>query len=122
MGDLQATESLISHLGATIELVNKGEGNANLAYNEKENKISWKGTKAQFYELVYALIDAGAITGNVKQAMEWLGFCLEVKPSNYYGYHQSMRIRKKTRTPFLDSLKAQFIQHMDENDENPRFK
>lgn len=121
LSELQATEELVAHLNCNIEAMEKGStaGNTN---KDKSPGVFWKGTKAQFYELVYALVNSGSITGNIKEAMEWLGHCLNIAPSNYYGYHQSMRIRKKSRTPFLDLLKKFFLKYMDDNDEYPRFK
>lgn len=120
LSELQAIENLIIYLNANLESIDTGLL-INTIDKKKTPRVFWKGTKAQFYELVYALVDSGSISGNIKDAMEWLGHCLNVKPSNFYGYHQSMRIRKKNRTPFLDLLKKFFLIHMDDNDENPRY-
>lgn len=40
---------------------------------------------------------------------------------NYYRVFQEIRIRKESRTTFLDQLKERLIKRMDEADENPKF-
>lgn len=50
--------------------------------------------------------------------------CLEesfnVKVGNFYRVFQGQRIRKKSRTTFLDTLKENLIKRMDETDLNPK--
>lgn len=93
--------------------------------SEQLPKLSWTGSKAQLIELVYALESFGVFNNgktNVKEVMEYFQHCFNVqKVSNYYGYFQGMRIRKKDRTPFLNGLIEHTIRRMDESDEFPRF-
>ncbi len=121
LAELQAIEDLVAHLNGNMTLIERGPVGDSIS-TSKLPRVFWKGSKAQFYELVYALVDSESVTGNLKQAMEWMAYCLNVKPGNFYGYHQMMRIRKKNRAPFLDRLKTFFLIHMDDNDENPRFQ
>lgn len=116
IGEILAFTDLVSHLNGIIDSTEKG-----FHIEGKKSKVFWKGTKAQFYELVYALVNVGVVTGNIKDTMECLSYCLNIKIGNYYAVHQGMRIRKKNRSPFLDLLKIFFLRHMDENDENPQF-
>lgn len=92
---------------------------------EDGRKLTWTGSKAQLIELVYALESYGIFNNgktNVKEVMEYFQLCFNVdKVSNYYGYFQTMRIRKKDRTPFLNGLVEHTIRRMDESDEFPRF-
>lgn len=86
--------------------------------------LTWTANKADLIELIYGLQAAGAFNNgkaDVKQVTEWLEHSFQVKIANVYGYFQSMRIRKKNRTPFLDKLKEQVVRRMDESDEFPRF-
>lgn len=119
LAELQAIEDLVAHLNGNITLIERGPVGDSIS---KLPRVFWKGSKTQFYELVYALVDSESVTGNLKQAMEWMAYCLNVKLGNFYHCHQMMRIRKKNRTPFLDRLKTFFLIHMDDNDENPRFQ
>ncbi len=122
-GEMQAIEDLISYLD--LEIVNQSKdknGDSETSKESKSNRVFWKGSLAHFYELVFALVDAQAVTGNIKQVMTVLGHCLDVKPGNYYGYYQAMRIRKKDRTPFLNWLIKCLLKRMDEGDEYPLSK
>ncbi|TYR37418.1 hypothetical protein FXV77_05285 [Sphingobacterium phlebotomi] len=93
--------------------------------HSQARKLTWTGSKAQLIELVYALESYGIFNNgktNVKEIMEYFQQCFNVdKVSNYYGYFQNMRIRKKDRTPFLNGLVEHTIRRMDESDEFPRF-
>ncbi|MBK1439813.1 RteC domain-containing protein [Parapedobacter sp. ISTM3] len=87
-------------------------------------QFTWTATKAQFIELAYALQSAGVFNNgqvDVKQVFEYLCGCFNIKVSNYYGYFQSMRIRKKDRTPFLKMLIDFVTRRMDDSDEFPRY-
>lgn len=92
---------------------------------DQRPKLTWTGSKAQLIELVYALESYGIFNNgktNVKEIMKYFQYCFNVdKVSNYYGYFQTMRIRKKDRTPFLNALVEHTIRRMDESDEFPRF-
>ncbi|HRO46620.1 RteC domain-containing protein [Agriterribacter sp.] len=46
---------------------------------------------------------------------------LNVDAGNMYRAIQEIRIRKKSRTNFIDQLKKRLEDHLDELDENPRF-
>jgi hypothetical protein len=120
LGKIQAFEHLVAYIKGIIESIEKG-GPVPEDDQGKIKKVIWKGSKAEFYELVYGIVSAGSVSGDVKRAMEWLAYCLGIKTGNYYSYFQSMRIRKKNRTPYLDRVKAAVIKRMDESDENPRF-
>lgn len=94
------------------------------AHGVPGNQLTWTASKAQFIELAYALQSTGVFNNgqaDVKQVFEYLCECFNIKVSNYYGYFQSMRIRKKDRTPFLKMLMDQTIRRMDESDEFPRY-
>lgn len=86
--------------------------------------VTWTASKAQFIELAYALQSTGVFNNgavDVKQVFEYLTQCFNITVTNYYGYFQTMRIRKKDRTPFLRMLMEYTVRRMDESDEFPRY-
>lgn len=116
---LMAMEEITQWLNAKLKV-------SNVSHTGKEQHgLTWTGSKAQLIELVYALESYGVFNNgktNVKEVMEYLQSCFHVdRVSNFYGYFQSMRIRKKDRTPFLKGLMEHTLRRMDESDEFPRF-
>ncbi len=86
--------------------------------------INWTGSKVSLVELLYALQSAGSCNnGNIdlKQLARHFESIFNIDLGNYYRVFQEMRIRKISRTTFLDQLKERLVQRMDEADENPRF-
>lgn len=87
--------------------------------------LTWTASKADLIELVYGLQSMGVFNNgkaDVKSVLNCLQSCFGVTVANIYGYFQSMRIRKKNRTPFLDKMKEHVIRRMDESDEYPRYQ
>lgn len=87
--------------------------------------VNWTGSKVALIELLYALQSAGYCNnGNIdlKHLASHLENLFNIDLGNYYRVFQEMRIRKISRTTFLDHLKERLVQRMDESDENPRFR
>lgn len=86
--------------------------------------ISWTASKAGLIELVYALQTSGVCnngTLEVKELARHIEQCFNVKLGNFYRTFQEIRIRKISRTTFLDQLREKLVQRMDNSDENPRY-
>lgn len=115
----QAYEALANHLSGLITAIEKGETAIAPSEFDKLAKVYWKGKKADFYETVLGWVEGGFITGDIKTAMGYLGFCLGIQPGNYYAYFQAMRIRKKNRTPALQKMIDSIIYRWDQQDEFP---
>jgi len=120
LAKFNAYENLASHLSGLIVALEKGEGAILPSELDKLPKVYWKGKKAGFYEVVLGMVEAGQITGNIQTAMEYLGFCLGIKPGNYWSYFQAMRIRKKDRTPILSLMISSVTHRWDLQDEFPQ--
>ena len=85
--------------------------------------LFWTSPKAALIELLYALQSVGAFNNgaaDIKQLASFFETVFQVDLGNFYHVFQEIRIRKKTRTSFLDLLKDKLIQRMDEADENYR--
>lgn len=85
--------------------------------------LTWTAPKAALIELAYALQSSGVFNygrTDVKQVVGILESCFGIKLGNFYRVFQGQRIRKKSRTSFLDALKENLIKRMDEADLNPK--
>ncbi|QJB34901.1 RteC domain-containing protein [Chitinophaga oryzae] len=120
LAKFSAYEHLASYLTNLIVALDKGEAAIPPSELDKLPKVYWKGKKAAFYEVVLGMVEAGLITGNIQTAMEYLGFCLSIKPGNYWSYFQAMRIRKKDRTPILSQMITSVTHRWDLQDEFPQ--
>lgn len=86
--------------------------------------LRWTASKSDLIELLYALHSSRLFNNDehidVRQIATWLESTLHIDLGNYYRVFQGIRIRKKNRTQFLDTLKENLIQRMDDADEYPR--
>ncbi|TXE04757.1 RteC domain-containing protein [Algoriphagus aquimarinus] len=93
----------------------------------KEDKgssaIQWTATKAALVELAYALKASGAINnGNatIRDIATHLERAFQQDLSQFYRTFQEIRIRKNSRTTFLDRLKEKLERWMDNTDLNSK--
>jgi hypothetical protein len=89
------------------------------------SRLSWTASKASLIELLYALQCTGVFNHGqaaLSDVAVFMENVFQVKLGNYYRVFQEIRIRKKSRTQFLDELRDRLIQKMDYADENPQFK
>lgn len=103
-----------------IESINKA---ATLSSSENTS-ITWTGSKAALIELLYALQTNGSCNNgamDVKTLASHFEYIFNVKLGNFYRTFQEIRIRKISRTTFLDQLKEGLIKRMDQSDENPKW-
>ena len=87
-------------------------------------KLKWTASKVSLIELLYALQSSGSFNNgaiDLKTLAVGLENLFQVDLGNYYRVFQEIRIRKQSRTTFLDQLKDRLIKRMDESDENPKF-
>lgn len=85
-------------------------------------RLNWTGSKAALIELLYGLQSAGTFNNanvEIKQIAAYFEAVFDVDLGNFYRTFQEIRIRKKNRTSFLDTLKTCLINKMDEIDEYP---
>ena len=92
-------------------------------YHPDINKLKWTASKASLVELLYALQSSGSINNgsiDLKDIATNLEILFNIDLGNYYRVFQEIRIRKQSRTTFLDQLKDRLIKRMDDADENPK--
>lgn len=123
LSKILAFESLSEFIKESIaNLDNKGLNEFNDGQNKKD-KITWTGSKVSLIELLYALQSGGLInrgTIDVKSLAINFENYFHIDLGNYYRVFQEIRIRKASRTAFLDQLKEKLVERMDNSDENPK--
>lgn len=115
LGKIMAFERVCEYLTQTIQALEYGVR----VIPEQKSKHLWTESKAALIELAYALHSRGAVNNgkcDVKAIINSLEQLFNVEVGNFYRTFQSMRIRKKNRTSFLDNLKLSLEKRMDETD------
>lgn len=122
IAQIQAYGSLQAYLTQALEEIIHPEQLPAAGAPEK-SLLTWTAPKAALIELAYALGSSGVFNfgrTDVKQVVRTLESCFNIKLGNFYRVFQGQRIRKKSRTSFLDALKENLIRRMDETDLNPK--
>ncbi|MGC4038720.1 MAG: RteC domain-containing protein [Chitinophagaceae bacterium] len=87
---------------------------------KQSSGLQWTGSKANLIELLYGLQITGVLnqsTATIKDIAGTFEKFFGVELGNVYNTFQEMRLRKKSRLPFLDLMKERLLQKMDEMDE-----
>lgn len=105
--------------------VNKLETGNELQKNRNPDnlKLKWTASKVSLIELLYALQSSGSFNNgsvDLKSLATIFENLFNIDLGNYYRVFQEIRIRKQSRTIFLDQLKDQLLKRMDHSDENPK--
>jgi hypothetical protein len=77
--------------------------------------LTWTASKTDLIELVYALHSAAVFqngSANLKAIASSLESVFNINLGDYYRTFQDMRIRKKSQSPFLDTLKEKFVNRL----------
>ena len=85
--------------------------------------LTWTAPKGGLIELIYAFQSHGVFNSgeaDIKLIAEYFQRTFNVNLGNLYRRFQEIRIRKKSRSFFLDQLREKLIQRMDYTDEHPR--
>lgn len=115
---LIANELLRIYLNKALEQTDQQHEAAN-RFSAKP-LLTWTGSKTALIELLYALQSSG-VFNNGAADVKLIATCLQetfnVELGNYYRTFQEIRIRKGSRTQFLEQLTKQVTKRMDDTDE-----
>jgi hypothetical protein len=120
LSKVMAYEVLVGYLQASIQRLGQPEIDVSSTANRKRRR-SWTDSKAALIELAYAIHSRGSVNhgkDDVKDIITDLEMFFDVQVGNFYRTFQSMRIRKKKRTLYLDTLKESLERRMDDTDMN----
>jgi len=118
LAKIQAYEDLAAYLLRRMDAAAQGI----TAIERDKKEVKWEGNLAQLYEVGYAFVTSGLVSGTVKGVIERLGHTFSVKPGNYYRYMLNMRIRKKSPTPCLDLMAHSLVEYMSQADLDPKYR
>ncbi|MCH7415283.1 RteC domain-containing protein [Belliella sp. R4-6] len=93
--------------------------NKEVLSGEARRKLRWTAPKVQLIELIYALKAAGVFnngTADIKEIANTMGLLFDKKLTDYYRTFQEIRVRKKSRTVFLDTMQERLLQWMEESE------
>ncbi|SEW15599.1 RteC domain-containing protein [Chitinophaga arvensicola] len=82
--------------------------------------ISWTGNKAELVELIYGLNEMGVLNGkkeSISSLATFFGNIFQIDLSNIYKMYENNRLKKKSRTPFFDSIKLSLLRRYEYDDE-----
>jgi hypothetical protein len=117
-----AFDFLSEFIKESIQILEQKNEQSKINPREKGD-LRWTGTKVSLVELLYALQSTGSFnngTIGIKDLANELQSLFNVDMGNYYRAFQEIRIRKSSRTSFMDQLKNRLIKRMDDSDENPK--
>ncbi|HRK52771.1 MAG TPA: RteC domain-containing protein [Cyclobacteriaceae bacterium] len=86
-------------------------------FSKNCSSLSWTGTKASLIELIYSLHGVDAINnGNadIKQIATLFEGLFNIKLGNWYRHFQEIRLRKNGRTNFIDQMKKNLEERLDD--------
>lgn len=116
LSKLLSYEMVIDHLAQKIHGLNATKTADSTGF---QHRLTWTGRSAALIELAYGLQSVGAInngTASVAEIVAALEYIFNTDTGKFYRVFQNIRIRKGSRTIFLDEVIATLIHRMDETD------
>jgi hypothetical protein len=87
----------------------------------RKMELTWTGQKVGLAELIYAFHASGVLNNSqidIKKMTDFFSSAFNIQLGNIYKIFEEIRMRKKNRTVFLDSLRQNLLRKMDEDDEH----
>lgn len=120
---IKAYDMLFVYLKNEIEKLDSRNGNSlasELDDDIIESRLFWTESKAALIELIYALHSFGAINKGAFEIKELAGLfekIFHIELGDLYRTYIEIRLRKKEKAKFIDSLKEALLRKMDEADQ-----
>ena len=116
-GRIQAYQKLSEHLQRAFANLNQ---KLPIPETASKPKLKWTAPKVSLVELVYAFKAAGVFnngTANINEIAALLEEVFQRDLSDFYRTFQEIRIRKKSRTAFMELLQSRLYQWMEDADQ-----
>lgn len=110
-----------SHVTQELTILEQSQAGAKHSQKQPALTLTWTSPKAALIELIYALQEYGVFnntTIDIKKITDYFSLAFNVKIANIYKTYEDIRLRKKSRTPFLDALRAGLEKRIDRDNEN----
>ncbi|MBA3706190.1 MAG: RteC domain-containing protein [Bacteroidetes bacterium] len=85
-----------------------------------KTKLTWSDSKTALIELIYALHSQGTFgngKADIKEIASYFEQIFNIDLGEYYKTYLELRMRKTSRTKFLDSMKESLLKRMDNSDD-----
>ncbi|UZJ63948.1 RteC domain-containing protein [Sphingobacterium sp. KU25419] len=115
LAKLQAFDMVNKYLSKQIDEV-KQHRHSGVAPQQKATTLVWTDSKADLVELAYALYSKGSLNHgkvNIKDIIGTLENTFDIRIGNFYRIYTDLSLRKKSRTPYTDSMKEYLERRMD---------
>lgn len=119
MAELVGNNLLISELKARQKLLRTFKQPSTKATKD-EDELTWTASVTALVELIYALDEHGAFNNTkvgIKRIATLFSKVFNIPLVNIYKIWENIRLRKKSRTPFLQALISGLLRRMDHDDE-----
>ncbi len=116
LAKLYANRRLISYLDHRLKNIGRLNGHKTIP----SNQLNWTASKTDMTELAYALKSGRAINNgkvSISEIIKTLELAFHFKSGNPYQNYSEIRIRKKSRTKFLDDLTVGLLSNLDKGDQ-----
>jgi hypothetical protein len=121
LAKLQAYEMLNEYLLSELYTIQNPFSTPGLLSANDRPETTWTDSKVDLIELGYSIQSRGSVNhgkADVKQVMAALEYIFNINTGNYYAvFQQNIRIRKKSRTVYIDKLRDALDKRMDDSDE-----
>lgn len=114
-----AYDLLIIYLKREIDKLESNGKYLSFQELQKQSKITWTARKIDLIELIYALHSTDVINNgsvDIKDIARVVERIFKIDLGDFYRAFLEIRMRKKSRTKFLDALKSNIEKRMDEID------
>ena len=114
-----AYDLLIVYLKREIGKLENLDVNMSLGALQKHSRITWTSQKVNLIELIYGLHSMDVINNgdvDIKDIARVAERIFKIDLGDYYRAFLEIRLRKNSRTKFLDTMKKTLIQRMDNAD------
>ncbi|WP_297338442.1 RteC domain-containing protein [Algoriphagus sp.] len=113
---IKGTLALSQYIHHQLKIIN---GEVVMGTYQKKNPLRWTGKKVELIELVYALKLAGVLNhgrADLKEIALKMGAFFGLNLNDFYRTFTEISTRKKSRTAFLDSMRDQLNNYIDNGD------
>ncbi|WP_350288965.1 RteC domain-containing protein [uncultured Croceitalea sp.] len=116
LAKLDANRRLIAYLDVRLKNIGKLNGYKTIPTNQ----LKWTASKTDMTELAYALKSSRAVNHgqvSIREIIKTLELAFYFKSGDPYQNYGEIRIRKKSRTKFLDDLTISLLSNLDKGDQ-----
>jgi hypothetical protein len=119
VGRILANEQLRNYLNRALLDLEQNKYAVSKFEEAPKRTLIWTASKAALVELMYSLHTSGVFNhsnADIRQVAHHIQSIFSIDLGNYYKVFQEIRNRKSGRTNFIDQLKKNLVQRMDETD------